>query len=133
MNIIKKIGLILFAASLMGMTAAPAQAAMVATDSVIAAEQSQFDRGQLMAALQREEIKDQLVLMGVDTSAAMERVARLTDAEVTELNTRLAGMPAGGDGTGIALLVIVVLLIMNQKRKNRFFSIRLRLEGVCVK
>jgi hypothetical protein len=101
----------LLAALVMGMTTMPAQAAMVGTDAIVSAQQSQVDRDQLLSALQRDDIKTELAKMGVDAADAAERVSRLTDAEVIELNNRLGELPAGGDTAGVLIVIIVVLII----------------------
>jgi hypothetical protein len=84
---------------------------MVTTPQVIQAEQTRVDRADLLAALEREDVRSQLEAMGVDASMAAERVAAMTDAEVAELNERLGDLPAGADALGVILLILLVFII----------------------
>lgn len=86
---------------------APAQAAMVSTQAVIAAHDS---RSKVAEYLQRDAVREALMAQGVDADAALLRVERLTDAEVAMLADRIDELPAGGDIVGAALLVFFVLL-----------------------
>ncbi len=89
----------------------PAYAGMVGTGAVIDQQQAVVDRGQLLAALDREDVRQQLVAMGVDPKAAQERVAALSDEEIQNLNGRVQSLPAGGDILGVAVLIFLVLLL----------------------
>ena len=96
---------------MMGAQLAPVHAAMVGTPHVVQAEQSRVDRAQLLAALDREEVRQQLEVMGIDGSVAAERVAAMTDAEVAELNQRINELPAGADALGVILLILLVFVV----------------------
>ncbi|HMA11106.1 MAG TPA: DUF6627 family protein, partial [Steroidobacteraceae bacterium] len=87
----------LLAASLLGASMAPAQAAMVGTAQALAAEQGSLDRAGLASLLEREDLQRQLKAMGVDIQQARDRVASLTDAEVARINQQIEKLPAGGD------------------------------------
>jgi len=104
---------ILVAAAIAG-TALPAgvaHAAMVGTPAILAEQQVHVDRGQLLGALERDEVREKLAALGVDPVQAKERVAALTAEELQALNARMADMPAGGiDALGAVVLVFLVLL-----------------------
>jgi hypothetical protein len=104
-------GSLLLAASLLGAQIAPAQAAMVGTAQVLAAEQGRLDRDKLVSMLEREDLQRQLAVMGVDVQNARDRVASLTDAEVAQLNQRIDELPAGGDVLGVILLIFIIFII----------------------
>lgn len=89
----------------------PAFAGMVGTDQLLAAEQAEVDRERLTSALEREEVKERLTAMGVDPTEAVERVKRMTDAEVAELNDRIDELPAGSSAAGVILTVFIVFVI----------------------
>ena len=89
----------------------PAYADMVGTAAVIDQQQAVIDRGKLLAALSRDDVKEQLVAMGVDPQAARERVASLSDEELQSLNGHMQELPAGGDILGVAVFIFLVLLI----------------------
>lgn len=107
----RKMGSLLLAASLLGAQIAPAQAAMVGTAQVLAAEQGRLDRDKLVSMLEREDLQRQLAVMGVDVQNARDRVASLTDAEVAQLNQRIDELPAGGDVLGVILLIFIIFII----------------------
>jgi hypothetical protein len=111
-RLLKKTGTLLLATSLLGASIAPAQAAMVGTAQVIAAEQGALNRAQLASMLEREDLQVQLTAMGVDVQQAKARVANLTDAEVARLNQQIGQLPAGADSVlGFVLAIIVILMI----------------------
>lgn len=111
-TLIRKTGICMLAASLLGASVAPAQAAMLGTARVIAAEQGSLDRARLAALLQREDLQRQLTAMGVDVQQAQDRVAGLTEAEIAELNQRIGALPAGGDSIlGVFVLLLLILVI----------------------
>jgi hypothetical protein len=110
-RLLRKSGSLLLAASLLGAPIAPVQAGMVGTAQVLAAEQGRTDRDRLASLLEREDLQRQLSAHGVDAQYAKERVAGLTDAEVTRLNQRIAELPAGGDVLGVILLIFIIFVI----------------------
>ena len=84
-----------------------AQAGMIGTEQVVAAA-AQADRGTVLEFLGRAEVVNQLQSMGIDPSTAKDRVAALTDSEVQHLANRVQTAPAGGDGLGVVLLLLIV-------------------------
>lgn len=107
----KKLTAALIAAAMLGLQVAPAQAALIGTQEVVAVERQELQRADLLAALERDDVRQQLEALGVDAQAAQERVAALTDQEVAELNERLGELPAGGDALAIILLIFLVFVI----------------------
>ena len=107
----KMAGVVLVSAAFLGAQLTPAYAAMVDSPTVIHQAQQTVDRAELAALLDRQDVQDQLVAMGVDPVAAKERVAALTDEEVRQLNQKIADMPAGGNVLGFILAVFLILVI----------------------
>jgi len=89
----------------------PAQAAMVGTGEVVAAQQGAFDRAQLLGALARDDVRAQLTALGVDPADAAARVANLSDEELQAMNARMNELPAGGDVLGVVVFLFLVLLV----------------------
>lgn len=89
---------------------APAVAGMVGTGEVIAQQQQTLDRGQLLGALAQEDVRAQLVALGVDPEQAAARVAALSDEELQLLAAQMDEMPAGGSVLGVAVFLFLVLL-----------------------
>ena len=86
-------------------------AGLIGTDSVVAAAQAQAARDAVTSVLNRADVISQLQSLGLTPQAAKDRVNALTDQEVAKLAGQLQQVPAGADGTGVAVLIIVVLLI----------------------
>jgi hypothetical protein len=74
-------------------------------------KQSVDYRPQIVEYLQREDVKQQLMDMGVDPQSAKQRVARLTTEEAELLHNRIQDMPAGAGPLEILVFVFLVLLI----------------------
>ncbi|MFP4081015.1 MAG: DUF6627 family protein [Ectothiorhodospira sp.] len=90
----------------------PVQAALVGTGEMLQSEQGRWEREQLLTALDRGEVREHLSALGVDPDRAAERVARLSDAEVAELNRSMEELPAGGSSVlGVAAFIFVVFVI----------------------
>ncbi len=87
-----------------------AQAGMIGTDQVVPSA-SQLDRAGLLNLVSRSDVTSQLQALGVDPAAAMERVAAMTDEEVRSLAGQLEAVPAGADGSGVALLILVAVIV----------------------
>lgn len=99
-------------AGLLALTAvAPASAGMVGTDAVLADVQVESERARLMAALDRDAVRAELEALGVDPAQAEARVARLTDAEIAQLQGRIDEAVAGGDALTVALIVFIVFIV----------------------
>ncbi len=89
-----------------------ASAAVVGTRAVMMQAERADTVARVQAALEREAVQQQLVAHGVDIEAAKARVAALSDAELRQLDGRLAELPAGAGLLEIIGVVFVVLLIL---------------------
>lgn len=68
-------------------------------------------RSRIQAALDRDDVRAQLLALGVDPADAQARVAALTDAEAQQLAAEMDQLPAGGASViGAAVFVFLVLL-----------------------
>jgi hypothetical protein len=108
---IKKITRLLLPLILLSVFSMPVQAGMISTDQML----QQGARERLITELQKQEVQQQLVDMGVDPNEALNRVQNLTDTEIAELNQQIDALPAGGRGSNnlvIVLLIIIVLLLL---------------------
>jgi hypothetical protein len=84
----------------------PARAAIVGTDATIHATQSSpaYD------LLARQDVRDQLVQMGVNPDDAVARINSMSEQEIAALNGKLNELPAGGDIVSTVALIFLVLL-----------------------
>lgn len=85
-----------------------AQAKMVDTGEIL----QSTDRAQIVRTLERKDVQQQLIDMGVDPASAIERVSQMTDAEIAQINGRLADLPAGAGLNTVELLLIIIILIL---------------------
>ena len=92
-----------------------AQAGLVGSDAIIAAERATADRQAVDSFLLRQDVRDHLQGWGIDPAEARDRVAALSDAEVARIAGNLPQDPAGQGALGVvvgaALVVFIVLLI----------------------
>lgn len=86
----------------------PAQARIVGLDEAL----HSTDRTQVVQAADREDIQQQLVKLGVDPAIAKERVSRMTDAELIQINGRLEQLPAGAGVSTVDLLLIIIIILL---------------------
>lgn len=105
----------------MGFVTLPVQAAMVTTPEVLQSQQAEYDRQQLVELLDREDVQKQLLDYGVAPETVKDRVSKMTDTEVAQLNEQIADMPAGGI-LGAILLIFVVFVITDVIGATDIFS-----------
>src|SRR3990172_5319277 len=86
-----------------------AQAGIISTDQAVLSAQA--DRAAVLNLIQRSDVAGQLQSLGVDLAAAKDRVGAMTDDEVRSLAGQLQSLPAGADGTGLVVLILVGVLV----------------------
>lgn len=91
---------------------APARAALITTDDVLGQVSPSGDREKVTAFLKRQDVRQQLVFLGVDVREADARVATLSDQEIAKIAGQIDQMPAGQGVEGILILALLVLLII---------------------
>lgn len=87
-----------------------ANAGMIGTDQAVAYS-SQADRSALLGFVNRADVTGQLQALGIDASTAKDRIAALTDQEVQSLAGRINSLPAGADGAGVLVLIIIIAAV----------------------
>jgi len=109
-------GVALVMAAVMFLTSLPlgvAQAGLITTDQILTQTAPQ-DRARVTAFLEREDVRQQMVALGVDPAEALARVASLSDEEVRQVSGHLDNLPAGqafGAVIGAILIIFLVLLV----------------------
>jgi len=92
---------------------APASAGIVGTADAIAVAQQQSDLAVVRGALERADVRNQMVKLGVDPAEVDGRLAALTPAELSKLAGDIQQAPAGGDSAlaiiGVVFLVLLIL------------------------
>lgn len=74
------------------------------------------------AFLARDEVRNQLISLGVDPVQAQERVQALSDEELAMLGERLDNLPAGAGAIEIIGVVFLVLLILELVGVTNIFN-----------
>ena len=88
------------------------QAGIVATESALALEQRQGRLGRINAALLRDDVRGEMLRLGVAPSEVQSRLAALTDQELARIEGELDTLPAGGNvaaAIGITFIVLIIL------------------------
>ncbi len=93
------------------LAANPAMAGVYTSDQVIATQQHQYNKQQVLAFVDTAEVQQKLMTLGVSPADAKLRIASMTHAELDAFNSQLNDMPAGGIvGTIVTVLVVVAVL-----------------------
>jgi hypothetical protein len=100
-----------------------ALAGIIATPAAIAAQEGHANVSHLKQLLAREDVRGQLVQLGIDPAVAEQRVNSLTPAEIARLQPQLDSLPAGGDSLLVVVgVVFVVLLILELVGVTNIFN-----------
>ncbi len=103
-------------------TATTAQAQMISTDTAIERSIADMDRGYLMDELQRDDVRDEMIRMGVSPDEAEARLAALSDAEVARLIRQAETDKAGADIVGTLATIFIILLVTDLLCFTRIFN-----------
>lgn len=89
-----------------------AQAEMITTLAALESMQAQTDRARITDALAREQVREQMRMLGVEDAQVQARLARLTDSELRALADHVETAPAGAGLLEVVGIVFIVLLIL---------------------
>ncbi len=104
--------LIVASATVLVCFAGSVHAKAISSDAVMQAQQASFNKQQLIEMVNRADVQQKLVSLGVNQSQAIERINAMTPSEVTQLNQHLNDAPAGGI-VGAVLTVLAVIAILD--------------------
>ncbi len=105
MNYLKKLGLV----TALWLMMLPAHAAMVGTAELLTTTP---DPTQLINALQNQRVQQQLIELGVDPVAAIDRVNQMTEVEIARMQGKIDQLPAGAGLSTVELLLIILLIVL---------------------
>ena len=120
MTIFRRISKLLAApmAAVMFLVSVPigaASAGLIPTDRVVERGAVEADRARIADFLARDDVRAQLIGLGVDPAMAVSRAAGLSDTEIRDIAGRLDQLPVGQDFLGAvlgtALIIFLILLI----------------------
>lgn len=103
-------------------TATMAEAQMISTDTAIERSIADMDRTHLLRELQRDDVREEMIRMGVSPEEAEARLAALSDAEVARLIRQAETDKAGADIIGVLFTVFVILLVTDLLCFTRVFN-----------
>lgn len=99
-----------------------AQAEMLGTEAAIGKYTALANRDALLDEMQRDEIRAEIVALGVDPLEAEARLSALSDVEVASILTQMENDSAGADILGTLFTVFVILLVTDLLCFTRFFN-----------
>jgi hypothetical protein len=111
-SLMKRAMAILLSVSLVSGFSATARAGVINTGQVLQ-QHAAIDKASLVTALGREEVRRQLVELGVDPEQAKLRLAALDDEQIAEIQANMDALPAGGGVLEVVVAVLVVLMILD--------------------
>jgi hypothetical protein len=99
-----------------------ARAAIVSTQTLIESSRTDNTRSRIQAMLSREDVRTELVRMGVAQGEAEKRLAALTPAELLQLQRYMDELPAGAGALEVIGIVFLVLLILELVGVTNIFN-----------
>ena len=88
-----------------------ASAGMVETGQAVNHALAEQGRARILALVDRDDVRAQMVARGVTAEQAKARVNALTDDEVLQVSEKMDQLPAGAGVIGILFAVFIVLLV----------------------
>ncbi|MDR3413244.1 MAG: PA2779 family protein [Formivibrio sp.] len=96
----------------MSVQAPLAQAEIVSTDEMAVQNTVEQDRAKIQNFIERANVKERLLAMGVSGVLAEDRVASLSEQEVHALAQKIDSLPAGGNLSNTDLIIILLVVIL---------------------
>ena len=121
-SLMKRIIVLLVSVSFFSTYSLPAWSGIVTTDQLIQEQSEVLNKSSLVAMLDRDDVRQQLVERGVDPEYAKARIAALSDAQIEELRDSIDTLPAGSGVVGILVVVLLVLIILDIVGVTNIFS-----------
>ena len=103
-------------------TATTAQAQMISTDTAIERSAIELDRAALMAELRKDEVRQQIIDLGVSPEEAEARLAALSDVEVSAMLIEIDEQRAGAVSVGTLGTISIILLVTDILCLTRLFN-----------
>lgn len=97
-------------------------AGLIGTDRVLSTMTRSQQMTEIRSVLAREDVRKQLLELGVNPADVDQRINALTDAELARLSDGIRDLPAGGDLLALIGLVFVILLILELLGATNIFS-----------
>ena len=101
----------ILAIAILSMSFNSVHAARVGNEQIISQTQQLDARTQLVDTINRADVKQQLLALGVEPEHVTSRINQMTADEIAQLNQQIETLPAGGDLLGVLLVVFIVFVI----------------------
>lgn len=88
---------------------APVHAALYTTDQVAGYAQRQALSDQLL----REDVKQELMRLGVNPIDVQQRINQLTPGELSRIQGQLDSLPAGSGALGTIAVILLILILLD--------------------
>lgn len=111
-SLMKRVMALLVSLALVCSYSAPAWAGVISTEQVFQ-QRTAGEYAPLVSAMDRQEVRQQLVDLGVDPEYAKARIAALDDEQIGEILADMDALPAGGGVLEVVVAVLVVLVILD--------------------
>lgn len=102
---------IVLSISLISLSLGSAQAAMVSNQQIIHKTYQINDKQALLQTINREDVQQQLLSMGVSSADIESRINQMTHEEIAQLNQQMTELPAGAGILSAAVLVFLVFVV----------------------
>jgi hypothetical protein len=109
----KRVMAALLSLSILTTYSLPAYSGVVTTDQLIEQQLASMNKSTLLSMLDRDEVRQQLIERGVDPVFARERIAALSDEQISQIKADIDQLPAGSGVVGILVAVLLVLMILD--------------------
>ncbi|HYQ71753.1 MAG TPA: PA2779 family protein [Gammaproteobacteria bacterium] len=97
-------------------------AGLVGTQQILSSQTRSQQLTEIQTVLARDDIRAQMLDLGVDPADVEQRIHSLTDAELARLSSGIQDLPAGGSLLAVIGVVFVVLLILELVGVINIFS-----------
>ncbi|GMR21010.1 MAG: hypothetical protein BMS9Abin36_1608 [Gammaproteobacteria bacterium] len=111
MNMSHRVTSLILSIFLINMSLSTATAGMLGNATIMVQSEQTAERQVLLGRLQRSEVREQLLAMGVQPDTVEARIRQLSNAEVAQLNQQIANAPAGSGVLELLVLVFLVFVI----------------------
>jgi len=91
---------------------ATSYAGLVGSDEILSADTRNRQITEIRNVLARDDVRTQMLDLGVNPVDVEKRLNALTDAELARLSTGIQELPAGGSVFAVIGIVFIVLLIL---------------------
>lgn len=98
-----------------------ARAAMIDTSVYIDQGQT-ITTQKLSTLLERRDVQEQLVSMGVDPEDARRRIGALSQTELTKIQQKMDDLPAGSNVLAVLGVLLIVLVVLEMVGVTNIFN-----------